>query len=294
MNHSLKQKIEETIDFLPPMPASAEDLIRALNSDDADLRTISNIIAKDPSMTINVLKIANSSFYGLPQKVAGVDHAVRLLGISEVASLCLSCAATRSLRPPRGVKAVDLDLFWSHSVATGVFGRILSRSLGIGVRENLYLSGLMHDVGALVLDRCGHDVYETILRLTRQENISVREAEERIVGASHDVVGGWLMEKWKLPELYAAVTRFHHSVTEAPEKHRTYVALISLADEIARLKEHGFGGDMNGVIISEMDAFKILEQKNPRIADLDVVKFIWDLDSVNDEIEEMERMLAVS
>jgi HD-like signal output (HDOD) protein len=291
MIENFRQKVEETINFLPPMPVVMTELIDVLHSDTADFRTIGNIISKDPSMTMNVLKIANSAFYGLPYNVTTVEQAMRMLGINEIASLCISCATNRSLKAPPGVKTVDFEAFWKHSVATGVFGKILSRTLNIRRGENLYLAGLVHDVGVVILDRFKHEVYNEIVDLTFKENIPILEAEQRVMGASHDTVGGWLMEKWKLPEVFLDVTRYHHNVNDAPEKNKVVVALISLADQLARLKEHGFGGDMNGVVISDTDAFIILEKKNPDIADLDVVKFIWDLDSANAEIEEMEKMI---
>ena len=176
------------------------------------------------------------------------------------------------------METLDLKRFWRHSVATGVIAKILCAQLNLGRWDSLYLSGLIHDVGAVVLDRFKHNVYEEILDLTRKENIPIREAEERVMGASHDTVGGWLMTKWKLPEIFVEVASYHHSVTPASDKYRVPVAIISLADVFARLTQHGFDGNMNGVIVSETQAFKVLEKKNPKLKDLDMVKLVWDLD----------------
>lgn len=292
MIDDFRKKVEETINFLPPLPAVMSDLIAALHSEDTDFRTLGRIISKDPSMTLDVLKIANSAFYGLQTKVTSIEQAVRMLGTSEIASLCISCSTSQSLKPPKGVETVDLKRFWRHSVATGVIAKIVCPMLKIGRWDNLYLAGLIHDVGAVVLDRFKHDVYKEILDLTRKENIPITEAEERIMGASHDIVGGWLMEKWKLPEVFVQVARYHHSVLSASDQYRIIVAIISLADIFARLTQHGFDGNMDGVIVSEAPAFKVLEQKNPKLNDMDVVKLVWDLDSANKEIAEMEKLLG--
>ena len=104
MIEDFRKKVEETINFLPPLPAVMTGLIEALNSEDADFRSLGKIISKDPSMTLDVLKIANSAFYGLQTKVTSIEQAVRMLGLSEIASLCISCGTTQSLRPPRGSK----------------------------------------------------------------------------------------------------------------------------------------------------------------------------------------------
>jgi HD-like signal output (HDOD) protein len=245
-------------------------------------------------MAANVLKIANSVFFGLANKVADIEKAVTMLGVNEIASLCICCSALRSLSPPPGVETIDLKHFWRHSVATGVIAKIICRKLRAGRDDSLYLAGLIHDVGVLVLDRFRHDVYGQILDLTYLENISSLEAERRIMGASHDTVGSWLMEKWNLPDVFVEVARCHHSVAESREEHREVVAIISLADLFARLTHHGLDGDMNGVVVSETDAFKALQKKNPGLAGLDVVKLVWDLEDAKSEIEEMERLLKLN
>jgi HD-like signal output (HDOD) protein len=288
---NFREKVEETINFLPPMPTVMADLIDAINDDDTDFRKLSAIISMDPSMTMNVLKIANSAFFGLASKVTTIEQAVRMLGINEIVSLCLSCSTTQSLQPPKGVKTVDLNRFWRHSVATGVLAKIVCERMALGRMNSLYLAGLVHDVGAVVLDRFRHDVYKEILELTHSENISAREAEIRIMGASHDTVGGWLMEKWRLPRLFVEVASFHHTVLDASPQNIQAVAIISLADLFARLTQNGFDGNMNGVIVTETDAFKVLEKKHANLANLDIVKLIWDLDGANEEIDEMVKVL---
>ncbi len=291
MIENFREKVEKTISFLPPIPSIMADLIDALKSDDVDLRTLGHIISKDPSMTMNVLKIANSAFYGLANKVTNIEQAVRMLGTNEITSLCISCSAGSSLRPPKGVDSINMKIFWNHSVATGVIAKILCNKMKLGRWDSLYLSGLIHDVGKVVLDRFVHNVYKEIVDLTFKESIPVLEAEQRIMGASHDTAGGWLMEKWKLPQIFGDVARFHHSPGLAPKQSMVTVTIISLADQLARLKGFGFGGDMSGVDLTETEAFKILAKINPDITDIDVFKLVWDLDDAHPEIEEMEKIL---
>ena len=283
-------KIEKAIDFLPPMPPAATELAAILSNDDVDLGTISRIISRDPSMATNVLKIANSAAYGLASKITGIDQAIGMLGTNELASLCMCYGAARGLTPPPRTVTVDLDRFWRHSVATGVIARKVWGKLETGRGEQLYIAGLIHDVGCLVLDRLSHKVYAAILDLTRKENISVLEAERRILGASHDVAGGLLLEKWCLPEIFIECARCHHAPSAASEPYRVAVALVSLANMLARLTLHGFDNDMSGLIISETDAFRLLEKTYPQLAGFDIVKFVWDLEQADREIDEMERL----
>jgi HD-like signal output (HDOD) protein len=290
MIDDLWEKVEKVIDFLPPMPPVATELAAVLSSDDVDLGTIARIISRDPSMAANILKIANSAAYGLASRVTGIDQAIGMLGTNEIASLCMCYGAARGLTPPPRTVTVDLDRFWRHSVATGVIARKVWEKLQTGRGEQLYIAGLVHDVGCLVLDRLSHEVYAAILDLTRKENISVLEAERCILGASHDVAGGLLLERWSLPDIFIECARCHHAPSEASEPYRVAVALVSLADMFARLTLHGFDNDMSGLIVSETDAFRLLEKTYPQLARFDVVKFVWDLEQANLEIDEMERL----
>lgn len=117
--------------YLPPIPAVMVELIQALNNDETDLRTVGKIFARDPSMGVNILKVADSPFYGLRVKVNDIECAARPLGIKEIASLCMACMASRTLKAPAHQKTMDLSRSWQHSLATGVIAKVLFTELGI-------------------------------------------------------------------------------------------------------------------------------------------------------------------
>ncbi len=267
------------------------ELLQALGKEDTDMNDLAKIIARDPSMSMNVLKIANSAFYRLPYKVATVDHAVKMLGMKEITMICVACGAYRALMPSRSEQTFNFDDFWKHSVATGVIARKICRELRIGDHITAYFLGLLHDVGKIILDRFAHDIYTIVIQTTFDECVSMIEAEKRLIGESHDVIGGFVMEKWRLPEVFADSARYHHSVMESPEYNRVIVATISLADQLARVRYFGFGGDKSGVVFSETEAFKVIEGANPEIANIDIFKFVYELETVDDEIVEMEKIL---
>jgi putative nucleotidyltransferase with HDIG domain len=286
-----KAKVLKMISYLPPIPTVMVELVQALNDENIELNVLGRIIAKDPSMSVNVLKVANSAFYKLPVKVNTIEHAVRMLGTREIASLCIACTAGKTLKAPVNQPTIDLSMFWQHSVATGVISKVLCGELGIQTQNNIYLAGLIHDVGKIILDRFMHDVYKEIVKITYNDNVSVTEAEQRVIGESHARVGGWLMEAWNLPSIFIDVANHHHSVMETQEDNRLEVAIVSLSNQLARLKSFGFGGDMSGVVLADIDAWKIIDEAYPQIKNLDVVKFIWDLDEAYNEIVAMEKII---
>jgi HD-like signal output (HDOD) protein len=292
MNETIRQKVEGIRDFLPPIPLVMNELVQLLNCEDVEVKVLADVISKDPSMTMNVLRIANSAFYGLPNKVKTIDHAVTMLGIKELTSLCMSCGTAAALAPSdKGRKTIDLRSFWRHSVATGVMARMFAVEFGLPT-NNLYLGGLMHDVGMVVLDRFFHALYGRMVDLTFKENIPVIEAETRVLGETHAKIGGWLMEKWKLPSLFCEIASFHHSSEESSEEHRMVVSVVSLANQVSRLTGFGFGGDETGMVISESAAFQFIAQRHPSINDMDIAKFVMDLDRADNEISELERMIT--
>jgi putative nucleotidyltransferase with HDIG domain len=291
MNDDLQKKIEEVIDFLPPIPAVMTELLHALGDKDIELKALANIVSKDPLMSMNVLKVSNSAFYRLSNKVTTVDHAVKLLGIKEITGICIACGAYQSLKASRNVETFDFEDFWRHSVATGVVSRRLSQELEILDHNVLYFLGLLHDVGKVVLDRFDHNTYKAVIQATREENITIREVEKRLIGESHDVVGGWLMEKWKLPCTFVDIAKYHHTVNESLEDNKAAVAIISFADRLAWLHYLGLESGFDVTLLTENDAYLFLEEITANIDEIDLGKFMQELDSANEEIDEMTKIL---
>ncbi len=286
------KKLENVINFLPPIPVVIVELLRELDDENSDMNSIARTIARDPSMSMNVLKVANSAFYRLPNKVATVDYAVKMLGVKEITMICVSCGAYQALKPPRDAETFSMEEFWKHSVATGIIAKKICRELAVGDKNIIYFGGLLHDVGKVVLDRYTHDIYRIVVQVTHEECLPMIDAEKRIIGESHDTIGGLIMERWKFPWLLADIARYHHAIGQCPGESRPTVAVCALADQLARVRYFGFGGDMSGVDLTETEAFRALSEIAPAIKDMDVFKFVCDLESVNDEIAEMEKILT--
>jgi putative nucleotidyltransferase with HDIG domain len=291
MVDDLQKKLEDVIDLLPPIPAVMMELIQALGDKNIELRALANIISKDPLMSMNVLKVSNSAFYRLPNKVATVEHAVKLLGIKEITGICIACGAYQSLKPPQNVETFDLNDFWRHSVATGVVSRRLSQELEILDHNVLYFLGLLHDVGKVILDRVAHDIYKIVIQASREENITIHEAEKRLIGESHDIVGGWLMEKWRLPLTFVHVANYHHNINEAPEDNKAASAIISFADRLAWLHYLGLESGFDATLLTDGEAYLFLEERTSNIDDIDLGRFMQELDSAHEEIDEMTQIL---
>ncbi len=286
------KKLENVINFIPPVPAVIIELLKTLEDDNSNMGTIARIIAKDPAMSMNVLKVANSAFYRLTNKVSTVDHAVNMLGVKEIGMICVSCGAYQALKPPRNTGTFDLQEFWKHSVATGIIARTICKELSIGDRQTIYFGGLLHDVGKIVLDRFAHDVYKIVIQITHEECVPMIEAEKKIIGESHDTIGGLIMEKWKFPFILADIARYHHNISASSAEARPSVAICAFADQLARIQFFGFGGDKGGIVLEDTEAFRTLAEISPEISNMDMFRFVQDLEVLGDEIDEMEKILT--
>jgi HD-like signal output (HDOD) protein len=291
VHNLLKSRVEGIKAYLPAMSDAMAEIVGLLSQDDADIRTCAVLIEKDPAMVVNILRVANSAFYGLPNRVLTVGHALTMLGREEVMSLCIAWIASKALQAPPGQTTVNLSRLWRHSVATGMFARILAKELNLKAAASFYLGGLMHDVGKIILDRFFHAQYETILKLTSQHNISLRDAELQVMGESHDTVGRWLLDAWGLPEVYREVSGCHHSVLSASSENRAMVSLVALADEMARLTGFGFGSYEGTAALHETEAFSVMAAEAPGVIQADLGGFIADLDEIARDIEEIQAVM---
>jgi len=286
------KKLETVINFIPPIPLVIVELLKALDDENTNMNAIARIIAKDPPMSMNVLKVANSAFYRLTNKVANVDRAVRMLGVKEIGMICVSCGAYQALKPPVDAGTFDMQEFWKHSVATGVIAKKICRELAVGDGNTIYFGGLLHDIGKVVLDRFAHEVYRIVIQVTHEECVPMIEVEKRIIGESHDTIGGMIMDRWRFPFTLADVARYHHAISRCSEETRATVAVCALADELARVRYFGFGGDRGGIVLEETDAFRALSEISPGISTVDFFKFVCDLEAVDEEIFEMQTILT--
>ncbi len=211
---------------LPTLPSVAYKLMamaRDVNSSPEDL---SNLIERDPTLTVKILKAVNSAFYSLSMEITSIKHAIVLLGMDEVRKIAIgSLLAERFLTIPKEVRP-EAESLWQHILATA----ILAQDFTYGGEDDpdLYTLGLLHDIGWLVLLTQAPTIFKA---LVVEENNS-REETEKAWGVNHQLWGAKLAEHWQLPEPFQIVALHHHKpleVINAPK----YLMIINLANHLA-------------------------------------------------------------
>lgn len=228
MTRATAAELVEQIRELPPLPSIVFSMNEALMSPHTSAREVARVLSSDPAVVSRLLALANSAYYGLGQRVTTVTHAVMVLGFNTVRNVVLAATIFRSLGAvsPRG--AFDQHRFWKHSIACGTLSRILARRRGESHAEEMFILGLLHDVGKLVIAAWLSEDAARI-RARVDEGARLHEAESEVLETTHADVGAALLERWRLPRLYVEAVRHHHTPSLAGE-HRAATAVVHVAD----------------------------------------------------------------
>jgi HD-like signal output (HDOD) protein len=202
-----------------------------LNDPDSSASDIGQIISEDPALSAKLLKIVNSAFYSFPSRIDTISRAITIVGTLEITDLILGSSAVDVFAGLPN-ELIDMTHFWEHSLYTGVVSRVLARHHRAPNTERFFVSGLLHDVGCLVLYNQLPGESLRALQLARDESRPLHLAEQEILGFDHSAVGAELMQAWNLPEAFVEAARYHHSPMDAGD-FPLETAMVHLADVIA-------------------------------------------------------------
>jgi putative nucleotidyltransferase with HDIG domain len=226
----IKEKVQ-TIIQLPALPTIAMEVVEMVDNPKTSASKLGKLISTDQALTAKVLKIANSPFYGFPRKISTIDFAIIVLGYDALKEIVISISLVSSLQK-KGDAVFDAKAFWDHSITSGVLARRLARDLGYRISGEVFVGGLLHDMGVSVVHRYFRNEYKRIVEILADTDLNALEAEESVLGVTHAEVGGWLAERWNLPDHLVEAIRYHHSPSRA-DKNKDLVALIHCADVFA-------------------------------------------------------------
>lgn len=230
--HNIKEKIQNII-HLPALPAIAMEVVSIIEKPDTDVHTLSGLIAKDQVLASKILKIANSPFYGYSKTISTLDFAIVVLGFDTLKDAVLSVALISHLNKNIS-KDFDMNAFWNHSIATSIISRELAKHLNYKSHATeVFVGGLVHDIGILVLNQYFKKEFEEVIEMMKSNPVTILEAERKILGVSHDEVGGWLAQRWNFPKSLIEIMKYHHNPTFAVIDKMSSV-VVHFADVLAQ------------------------------------------------------------
>lgn len=211
----MQKELEEHLRYCQTLPTLSTVALRVIDlagSPNTDFGEVAKCINTDPALATKILRVANSPFYGRRRKSDNLRQALTLLGLDNVVSLALSFSLTSSLKGTRQT-LFDRDHYWRRSILSAIAARALGEKHSVRHLEELFLGGLLQDIGQLVLDCVMPDRYGTVANEKAHETLP--ETERRILGADHIEVGVWILKRWQLPEYLRNVVAFSHDPTAA-------------------------------------------------------------------------------
>jgi HD-like signal output (HDOD) protein len=275
--------IKKFIKRMPSLSTTVGKVMEICSRTDASPNELNKVISLDPVLTGQVLKLINSSYYSLMNKVTSLTRAITMLGMNTVKNMALSTAIIRSVSGAKKTRALPTKKFWAHSIGTGVCAKMLAKANGIPVMEceEFFVAGLLHDLGKIPFG----DEYIEVLDRVKAEQHPLIELEREVLGVDHQVVGKMIAEKWKLNEAMTTAISFHHDVEAAPKEHRIRASYVGLANMYANILDLGYAGDP----YPQEDGADVM---------LELTGVTWEMlgeiaDSVESEIEKAQVFLQI-
>jgi HD-like signal output (HDOD) protein len=238
-----KDFLEKFIDrdiALPEIPSIVIELNEVISDPLSTADQMAQVINKSPSLTALLLKIVNSSFYGLPSRVDRVSLAVTLIGTRELSSLALGISIL-SIFKSIPSSLLTMRSFLKHSLACGIIARLLAAQKSMRQTEQMFTAGLLHDIGRLILFIYFAEEALRCLRRARQTSDRLHLVEKKLLGCHHAQIGKYLMNRWRLPLFIENTVCFHHEPADAPDP--VPAAIVHLSDLLVNALGIGTSGE---------------------------------------------------
>jgi len=223
------------------MPGAAVKLLALVDDPEINADRIEKILRQDAGLTANLLRLANSAYFGIPSKVGSVRQAVLLLGLKRLIQMVIACCVSAIMDKP--VPGYDLPPgeLWRHSLAVTVAAEGLVKELKVDAAEELFTAALLHDVGKLVLGQYVADGFHQIEEALAQ-GVAFEKAENMVLGTDHADIGARILKQWSLPPGIVNAVRWHHD-PESAEQSDLMLDIVHVANGLCLMAGIGVGRD---------------------------------------------------
>jgi HD-like signal output (HDOD) protein len=201
---------------------------------------VANVISSDPNLSAKLLKVVNSAFYSFPSKIDTISRAVMIVGSKQLSTLALGTSVVNIFQDiPADL--VDMKSFWKHSIGCGISARMIAGYKNVSNTERLFVAGLLHDIGRLLIYKHLPQEGREILLQAKRTNCLLRSAEVEILGFDHTQIGGMLLKKWKLPLILEQAVGNHHQPSQS--QYPLEATIVYIADILINALRIGTSGE---------------------------------------------------
>lgn len=274
----LKERIKKAVKDLPPMPAVVIKIQQLLFDQNSTAQQVADFIETDQAIAAKVLKMANSTYYGMSGKVSSVHHAAVILGFKALGEICTIAAFSDFMRnklPGYGYHSNEL---WKHSLAVAGAAKLIAEKINPHIIHEALTAGLIHDMGKLILDPYVLEQRETFDAFMENGNQTFLQAEKQILGFDHADIAAEICTHWKFPESLTQAIQHHHHPSRSLANEMAFI--LHLADYIAVLS--GSGYDLDEVLdIREegTEEFLDIHQKDVKSISTSIIEYIFKIEA---------------
>ncbi len=240
----IHQKIQDMIrnknTQLPTLPVIVEKILSMAREDNTSAKDLAETISKDQAISNKILRLSNSAYYGMMKEIDSIPRAITIIGFNEVVSLTIGMSVISAFSNGNS-SARDFNMkgMWIHSLGCAFAARKSAKKLGIIQAEQIFISGLLHDMGKVILALYFPDEYTAVFDYVKENETSLYRGEKKILGIDHAVLSGLLMERWNFPDTILIPAQHHHSVDECPPKYHQLALVIAFSDYLSHKAEFG-------------------------------------------------------
>jgi putative nucleotidyltransferase with HDIG domain len=260
MNIEQVKKVLDEIKEIQTLPAIAMRINRMVDSPHTTPEMLCKVIEKDQAIVTKLLRLVNSSFYGMPSRVSSISDAVVLLGYNTLRNIVLTVSVMGAFSSSKKNREINPAEFWKHSLAVSSVSKYISEITGIGSPDDCFTGGLLHDLGKIVMFLEFNDLFKVVVDSATENNIAFCMAEKKLGVASHADIGSYLARKWKVPVVLCDAIKYHHNFASYRKKGPALVIHIANAIVHCYMKDNILNKKPAG-----KEAFKIVEPQYIRM-----------------------------
>ncbi len=226
--------IVEQIKDIPAFPQSVTKIIELTESPDSTVKELQEEIIKDQNITANILKYANSAYYGLSRTISTIQQAVVVLGFQAIKSIAIASSVGQTMNRELPGYALDKEDLWQQSHTCAIAARLIARKVKYPKPDEAYIAGLLRDIGKVIMDQYLREQLDEVYRLVDEQQMPFMEAEQQVMGFHHGQIGARIAEKWQLPDVLVESIALHHQ-PELAKVNPKLVAITHLADAVVMM-----------------------------------------------------------
>ncbi len=281
--------IAQRVNSIPTLPVVMTKIIEMVDNPNTTAGQLADFISRDQALSMKILRLANSAFYGFPQKIGTINLAIVVLGFQSVKDLGLSAAVVETLHTDQFGRDIDINKFWIHSIAVAAGCKILARGANIAISGEIFIAGLLHDIGKLVLLRYLADEFREANMVAIRKKQELYKAELEILGFCHADLGGWLAEQWSLP-FHQSNAIYYHPYPWLSFREPNLAMLVNFANVLAH--KAGYNSDLDGGALAELHP-KVVTYLKLKKSEQDEVDWQFYLDALSEEMRRASGFLTM-